>query len=73
MNGYLPKEVLGSPKMFQGEGTNSIVSSEIRAAIKLQESLKTVLNYKKEWRDLPCLIKGYPVLIKKDNLPTILL
>jgi hypothetical protein len=44
--------------MFQGEGTNSIVSSEISAAIKLQESLKTVLNYKKEWRDLRLSNKG---------------
>jgi hypothetical protein len=30
----------------------SIVSSEIRAAIKLQESLKTVLNYKRMERFL---------------------
>jgi PAS domain S-box-containing protein len=69
MNGYLPKEVLGrSPKMFQGEGTNSIVSSEIRAAIKLQESLKTVLNYKKNGEIYSCLIKGYPVFNKKGQL-----
>jgi hypothetical protein len=58
--------------MFQGEGTNSIVSRK-SAAIKLQESLKTVLNYKKEWRDLLLSIKVILFLIKKDNLPTILL
>jgi hypothetical protein len=38
MNGYLPKEVLGrSPKMFK---VRVQIAGEIRAAIKLQESLK---------------------------------
>jgi PAS domain S-box-containing protein len=70
MNGYLPTEVLGkSPKMFQGEGTDSNVSSEISAAIKLQQSFeKTVLNYKKNGEIYACLIKAYPVFNIKGQL-----
>jgi PAS domain S-box-containing protein len=70
MNGYLPTEVLGnSPKMFQGEATDRIVSSEISSAIKLQQSFeKTVLNYKKNGDVYSCLIKGYPVFNKKGQL-----
>jgi PAS domain S-box-containing protein len=70
MNGYSPTEVLGkSPKMFQGEVTDSIVSSEISAAIKLQQAFeKTVLNYKKNGEVYACLIKGYPVFNIKGQL-----
>lgn len=70
MNGYSPIEVLGkSPKMFQGELTDSIVSSEISEAIKRQQSFeKTVLNYKKNGEVYVCLIKGYPVFNIKGQL-----
>jgi PAS domain-containing protein len=41
MNGYSPTEVLGkSPKMFQGEVTDRVVSSEINAAIHLQQAFE---------------------------------
>jgi PAS domain S-box-containing protein len=70
MNGYSPIEVLGeSPKMFQGELTDSIVSSEISEAIKRQQAFeKTVLNYKKNGEVYTCLIKGYPIFNKKGQL-----
>jgi PAS domain S-box-containing protein len=70
MNGYLPTEVIGkSPKMFQGEVTDNVVSSEINKAIQLQQAFeKTVLNYKKNGDIYACLIKGYPVFNKKGQL-----
>ncbi len=70
MNGYSATEVMGkSPKMFQGEVTDSIISREISAAIKLQQSFeKTVLNYKKNGEVYACLIKGYPVFDIKGRL-----
>jgi hypothetical protein len=41
MNGYLPKEVLGkAPKCFKVRVQIALFRGEIRAAIKLQESLK---------------------------------
>ncbi|SHM81527.1 PAS domain-containing protein [Flavobacterium xinjiangense] len=70
MNGYVEAEVLGkSPKMFQGEVTDRIVSNEISSAIRSQQSFeKTVLNYKKNGDIYACLIKGYPVFNLKGQL-----
>lgn len=70
MNGYLPAEVVGnSPKMFQGEMTDSIVSKEIKKAIQLQHSFeKRVLNYRKNGEIYACLIKGYPIFNAKGEL-----
>lgn len=70
MNGYLVKEVLGkSPKMFQGQVTDRIVSNEINLAIQSQQAFeKTVLNYKKNGEIYACLIKGYPIFNLKGQL-----
>jgi PAS domain S-box-containing protein len=70
MNGYLAKEVLGkSPKMFQGQVTDRVVSNEINVAIQSQQAFeKTVLNYKKNGEIYACLIKGYPVFNLKGQL-----
>ncbi|MFE3867631.1 PAS domain-containing protein [Flavobacterium sp. LS2P90] len=70
MNGYLVKEVLGkSPKMFQGQVTDRIVSNEINLAIQSQQAFeKTVLNYKKNGDIYACLIKGYPIFNLKGQL-----
>jgi PAS domain S-box-containing protein len=70
MNGYLGTEVLGkSPKMFQGQVTDSNVSKEINTAIQSQQAFeKTVLNYKKNGEIYACLIKGYPVFNLKGQL-----
>jgi len=70
MNGYLAEEVLGkSPKMFQGQVTDRIVSNEINVAIQSQQAFeKTVLNYKKNGEIYACLIKGYPVFNLKGQL-----
>jgi PAS domain S-box-containing protein len=70
MNGYLVKEVLGkSPKMFQGQVTDRIVSNEINVAIQSQQAFeKTVLNYKKNGEIYACLIKGYPIFNLKGQL-----
>jgi PAS domain S-box-containing protein len=70
MNGYLAEEVLGkSPKMFQGQVTDRVVSNEINVAIQSQQAFeKTVLNYKKNGEIYACLIKGYPVFNLKGQL-----
>lgn len=70
MNGYLAEEVLGkSPKMFQGQVTDRMVSNEINVAIQSQQAFeKTVLNYKKNGEIYTCLIKGYPVFNLKGQL-----
>ena len=70
MNGYTAAEVLGkSPKMFQGQVTDRIVSNEINLAIQSQQAFeKTVLNYKKNGEIYACLIKGYPIFNLKGEL-----
>jgi PAS domain S-box-containing protein len=70
MNGYMAAEVLGrSPKMFQGELTDKIISSEINAAIQSQQAFeKTIINYKKNGDIYACLIKGYPIFNIKGQL-----
>jgi PAS domain S-box-containing protein len=70
MNGYIPTEVLGkSPKMFQGDVTDTVVSREINTAIQLQLPFeKRVLNYKKNGDVYACLIKGYPIFNTKGQL-----
>lgn len=70
MNGYSAEEVLGkSPKMFQGQVTDRVVSNEINVAIQSQQAFeKTVLNYKKNGDIYACLIKGYPVFNLKGQL-----
>ncbi|EIA10139.1 PAS domain-containing protein [Flavobacterium frigoris] len=70
MNGYVAADVLGkSPKMFQGEVTDRVISSEINTAIQLRQAFeKTVLNYKKNGEIYACLIKGYPIFNIKGEL-----
>lgn len=70
MNGYVEEEVLGkSPKIFQGEVTNRITSSEIKKAIDAQEAFENVvMNYKKNGEVYACLIKGYPLFNNKGEL-----
>ena len=70
MNGYSPTEVVGnSPRMFQGQVTDRVVSSEIKDAIQLEQAFeKTVLNYKKNGEVYTCVIKGYPVFNIKGQL-----
>jgi len=70
MNGYLPREVIGkSPRMFQGEATNPVVSNEIRNALLDNKPFeKTIINYKKNGETYKCLIKGYPVFDIKGEL-----
>ena len=70
MNGYLGTEVLGkTPKMFQGQVTDRVVSKEISIAIQTEQAFeKTVLNYKKNGEVYACLIKGYPVFNGKGQL-----
>ena len=70
MNGYNEEEVIGkSPKMFQGQKTSEITSSEIRLAIELKQPFeKTVLNYKKNGDTYLCLIKGFPVFNTKGDV-----
>lgn len=69
MNGYSAAEVLGkSPKMFQGQFTDRIISNEINVAIQSQQAFeKTVLNYKKNGEIYICLIKGYPIFNLKGQ------
>ena len=70
MNGYKPNEVIGnSPKMFQGELTDELISQEISHAIKLQQSFdKVVVNYCKDGSLYKCHIKGFPIFDKKGKL-----
>lgn len=70
MNGYKPNEVIGnSPKMFQGELTDELISQEISQAIKLQQSFdKVVVNYCKDGSLYKCHIKGFPVFDTKGKL-----
>jgi PAS domain S-box-containing protein len=70
MNGYVEEEVIGrSPKMFQGNASSRVTSSEIREAIQLQQPFeKTVVNYNKNGEIYICLIKGFPVFNVKGKL-----
>lgn len=70
MNGYKPEEVIGnSPKMFQGRLTDSVVSSEIGAAVMAQQPFeKVVVNYRKDGSLYKCLIKGFPIFNAKGEL-----
>jgi PAS domain S-box-containing protein len=70
MNGYSEAEVLGkSPKMFQGQVTDRVVSNEISSAIQAQQPFeKTILNYKKNGEIYACLIRGFPVFNLKGQL-----
>ncbi|WP_333694039.1 PAS domain-containing protein [Flavobacterium sp.] len=70
MNGYRPEEVLGkSPKIFQGQATCPITSSEISQAIQLQQPFdKVITNYCKDGSLYRCHIKGYPVFNKWGEL-----
>lgn len=70
MNGYKSEEVLGkTPRMFQGEATCKVASSEIRTAIQEQVPFdKWVLNYKKNGEIYNCHIKGFPIFDTKGKL-----
>ena len=70
MNGYKPEEVLGnSPKMFQGQATDSFISKQIGEAIVSQKPFdKVVINYKKDGSQYKCHIKGFPIFNKNGKL-----
>ena len=70
MNGYKPDEVIGnSPKMFQGEATDSFISKQIGEAIVSQKPFdKVVINYKKDGSQYKCHIKGFPIFNKNGKL-----
>jgi PAS domain S-box-containing protein len=70
MNGYLPTEVIGNtPRMFQGDATDDVVSNEIRnALLRIEPFEKTIINYKKNGETYECLIKGYPVFDVRGQL-----
>ena len=70
MNGYRPEEVIGnSPKMFQGEATDSLISKQIGEAIINQKPFdKVVVNYKKDGSLYKCHIKGFPIFNKNGKL-----
>ena len=70
MNCYSTAEVVGNtPRMFQGEATNEIISKEIRKAIiELEPFEKTIINYKKNGETYECLIKGFPIFNSKGEL-----
>ena len=70
MNGYVPSEVIGkSPKMFQGELTDEVISKEISIAVKERKPFdKVIMNYCKDGSLYKCHIKGYPVFNDKGVL-----
>lgn len=70
MTGYLPSELIeNSPKMFQGENTDDIVSRTIRNKVNKKQSFEAVLlNYRKDNSEYNCQIKGYPIFNKKGAL-----
>jgi len=70
MNGYKPEEVLGkSPKMFQGEKTDTSVSSQISKSILAALPFEhTIINYHKNGTAYDCHIKGFPVFNIKGDL-----
>jgi PAS domain S-box-containing protein len=70
MNGYVPEEVIGnSPRMFQGELTNTTISSEIGLAVRNQQPFdKVILNYCKDGSLYKCRIKGFPIFNDKGEL-----
>lgn len=70
MNGYKPEEVIGnSPKMFQGDATDPIISKQIGEAIVNQKPFdKVVVNYKKDGSLYKCHIKGFPIFNKNGKL-----
>ncbi|MEC4004250.1 PAS domain-containing protein [Flavobacterium sp. SUN052] len=70
MNGYKPEEVVGkTPRMFQGELTDTTISKEIGSAIKNKQPFeKTVINYCKDGAIYKCHIKGFPIFNKDGEL-----
>ena len=70
MNGYKPKEVIGkTPRIFQGELTDTVISKEIGTAIKNKQPFeKTIINYCKDGAIYKCHIKGYPIFNKEGEL-----
>ena len=70
MNGYKPEEVIGnSPKMFQGQATDSLISQQISEAVNNQKPFdKVVINYKKDGSQYKCHIKGFPIFNKNGKL-----
>ncbi len=70
MSGYSPEEVIGkSPKMFQGEKSDSKTLKVISSAIDRQEPFEvSIVNYKKDKSTYVCHIKGFPVRDKRGKL-----
>lgn len=63
MNGYNPDEVLGkSPKIFQGNATQTEVRIQIKEAIvKRMPFHGSIINYKKNGTSYNCIVEEYPV------------
>lgn len=70
MNGYLPEEVIGkSPKMFQGDNPDELISRTIRLSIDKRRPFEaTVVNFHKNGTAYDCHIKGFPVFDKDQKL-----
>jgi PAS domain S-box-containing protein len=70
MNGYVPDEVIGnSPRMFQGELTNTEISAEIGVAVRNKQPFeKVIVNYCKDGSLYKCHIKGFPIFNDKGEL-----
>ncbi|WP_370869416.1 PAS domain-containing protein [Sediminibacterium sp.] len=71
MKDYLPSEVLGqTPRMFQGEATESKTRAVIRRAMSRLRPFHVVMtNYRKNGTSYRCEINVQPVL-SKTHFPT---
>ncbi|WP_405384667.1 PAS domain-containing protein [Maribacter sp. LLG6340-A2] len=70
MSQYHPEEIIGkSPKMFQGNLTNSKPLKIISKAVKEKQPFEvTVINYKKDGTTYNCCIKGEPIFNNKGKV-----
>ncbi|MBT8294013.1 MAG: PAS domain-containing protein [Eudoraea sp.] len=70
MNGYTLDEIKDkTPKIFQGQKTDSKTNATISKAIKNQEPFEAiVVNYRKDGSTYNCWIKGEPIFNKKGKI-----
>lgn len=70
LTGYSSKEIIGNtPKMFQGDLTDTVTRNKIREAVKNQHPFKEiVINYKKDGTSYKCEIEAYPKFDANNNL-----
>lgn len=70
MNGYTLDEIKDkTPKIFQGQKTNSKTNAAISKAVKNREPFEAiVVNYRKDGSTYNCWIKGEPIFNKKGKI-----